>query len=96
MRLLLAVLAMTSLGAAQDVVPRPLPRPMKFHVNHADPYFIVAMLEGRLVVSPEMSTILGFVGIPPEAGQGLNRLFKGRFVVNAADNAIWFFPDPTP
>ena len=67
---------------------------MKFYVNHADPFFIVSMLEGRLVVSPELSALFGFMGVPPEAGQALNRLFQGKFVVNATDNSIWFFPDP--
>lgn len=87
---LLLVLA----GSAGANAGQGVPRPTKFQVNHADPYLIVALLEGRTVVSPELSTLFGFMGVPPEAGQALNRLFKGKFIVNATDNAIWFFPDP--
>lgn len=90
--LALLFLAVGALGAAQEL-PVPTVRPIKIQVMHADPWFVVAMLEGRPVVSPEISTILGFMGVPPQAGQALNQLFKGKFIVNAADNSIWFIPD---
>lgn len=77
------------LAGAQE---RKILPPIKIPVMHADPWFIVAMLDGRSVSSPEMSTILGFMGAPPEASQAFNRIFNGKFVVSPADNAIWFFP----
>lgn len=90
--LLVAGLAasLMSAGSAQDVIAGKV---LKFRVNHADPWFIVAMLEGWNPVSPELSTIFGAIGAP-QAGNALNRLFKGKFVVNPTDNSILFFPDP--
>ncbi len=87
--LVILTLAVAACGFSQE---RKIPAPIKIPVYHADPWFIVAMLDGRSVSSPEMSTILGFMGAPPEASQAFNRIFNGKFVVSPADNAIWFFP----
>ena len=81
----------STLGVPQDL-PKPKTQPIRIAVQHADPWMIVAMLEGRPVVSPEISTLFGALGMPPQVAQGLNSLFKGKFVVNPTDNSIWFFP----
>ncbi|MCC7433082.1 MAG: hypothetical protein IT363_00240 [Methanoregulaceae archaeon] len=75
---------------AQDVIAGKV---VRIRVNHADPWFIVAMLENWGVTSPELSTLFNALGAP-QAGNALNRLFKGKFVVNPTDNSILFFPDP--
>jgi len=82
-------MSLLTIGAAQDVIAGKV---IKIRVNHADPWFIVAMLEGWNVTSPELSTLFGALGAP-QAGTALNRLFKGKFVVNPTDNSILFFPD---
>lgn len=70
------------------------PAPVRLVVRHADPWFVKAMLEGRQVWTPELSTIIGFMGWPPEIGQGANALFSGgKLIVNPTDNSLWFFPD---
>jgi hypothetical protein len=89
--------ALTSLLAAFAVAcfAQQTPRPIKFIIRKADPYMVKAMLEGQPVVSPEMSTLFGASGFPA-AGQALNNFFaKGKWVVNPADNSLWFFPDPS-
>lgn len=78
-------------AAAQDVIAGKV---VRIRVNHADPWFIVALLENWGVTSPELSTVFGALGAP-QAGNALNRLFKGKFVVNPTDNSILFFPDPS-
>ncbi len=89
---LIFILVTAHLGLAQQLpVPQPS-RPIRFAVNHADPWMIVALLEGRRVVSPEMSTLFNAMGMPQQVEQGLNRLFQGRFIVNPTDNSIWFYP----
>lgn len=88
---LLLALSASAVGMAQQLPARSIV-PIRIPVYHADPWFIVAMLEGRPVVSPELSTLFGMMGMPPEVGQGLNGLFKGKYVINAADNSIWFYP----
>jgi hypothetical protein len=91
-RALLAIgltLLLLKVGAAQDVIAGKV---IKIRVNHADPWFIVAMLEGWNVTSPELSTVFGALGAP-QAGTALNKLFKGKFIVNPTDNSILFFPD---
>ena len=68
-------------------------RPVRIPIRHADPWAIKAMLEGRPIVSPELSTVLLLGGQAP-AGTAVNALFRnGRFVVNPADNSLWFIPD---
>lgn len=89
--LVLALAAsLTTVGFGQDVIGEKV---MRFRVNHADPWFIVALLENWGVQSPELSTVFGALGAP-QAGQALNKLFKGKFIVNPTDNSILFFPDP--
>lgn len=91
-RALLAIgltLLLLKVGAAQDVFAGKV---IKIRVNHADPWFIVAMLEGWSVTSPELSSLFGALGAP-QAGTALNKLFKGKFIVNPTDNSILFFPD---
>jgi len=89
--LLILSIGLVSIGFGQTL-PRPVVTPIRIPVYHADPWFIVAMLQGMLVVSPELSTLFTGMGMPPQVTQGLNGLFKGKYVVNAADNSIWFYP----
>jgi hypothetical protein len=78
---------------AQSTVSR-RPAPVRLAVRHADPWFVKAMLEGRQIWTPELSTIVGFMGWPPEIGQGANAFFQGgRLIVNPMDNSLWFYPD---
>lgn len=88
---LLIALALVPFGSAQDLI---LGKVLRIRVNHADPWFIVALLENWGVQSPELSTVFGALGAP-QAGQALNSLFKGKFIVNPTDNSILFFPDPS-
>ncbi len=92
--LLLAAIGTTAIAmAAAQVAPRN-PAPIRFVVRSADPYFVVAMLEGRGVLTPEISTLLIMGGAPPQAAQAVSSLFSGgKLVVSPADNSIWFFPD---
>lgn len=69
-------------------------RAVRIPIRHADPYTIKAMLEGRQVMFPEMSTILllGGAGAASQgASQAANAMFKdGFFFVNPTDNSLWF------
>lgn len=90
---LLVAASLASAGLAQTI-PQRTPVPIRMEIRHADPWFVKAMLEGRGVVSPELSTVFGFLGFPPSTGDTVNSLFKGgRLVVNPTDNSLWFFPD---
>ena len=91
--MVLGMALMAAISLAQGT-PKAPQGAFKIPVYHADPWFVVSMLQGQLVMQPELSTILGYMGAPPEAAQGLNRIFKGKFTVNPTDNSIWFFPDP--
>jgi len=53
------------------------------------------MLEGRQILSPELSTVLALSGgAPPAMAQATAPLvMNGRFMVNPTDNTLWFFPD---
>ena len=95
MRYLTLLCALSLAGAAvAQTVPQRTPVPTRMEIRHADPWFVKAMLEGRGVVSPELSTVFGFMGFPPSTGDAVNALFKGgRLVVNPTDNSLWFFPD---
>ena len=66
----------------------------RIYIKHADPWFIKAMLEGTAVNQPELSTILGFAGIPDKESSLLESLFgvQGRLVVDPTDNSLIFFP----
>lgn len=91
MRLLcsLFVAALTTVVFAQQYG-----RPVRFKIYHADPWTVKALLEGQVLLSPEMSTLLTSLGAPPQAGNAVNGLFKdGKFVINAADNSLFWFPE---
>lgn len=92
MRTLLAlgILAVAALGFAQTAVT-----PVKIKVRHADPWMLVALLQGQPVISPEISTLMGFMGMPaPPQTPGFGNLFPaGRVFVNPTDNSIWFVPE---
>jgi hypothetical protein len=95
MRLAMAfVLAATvGLAAAQEP-PKPSSLPYRIKIRHADPWAVKAMMEGTSIVSPEMSTVLGFMGLPQNATQAVGSLIEGgKLVVNPTDNSLWFFPD---
>lgn len=86
---LVSALALSGLAFGQQYG-----RPVRFKVMHADPWMIKGILEGQVILSPELSTALSFMGAPPQAGNALNGLFKdGKFVVNATDNSLWWFPE---
>ena len=66
---------------------------IRIQVRHADPWFVKAMLEGQTLFSPELSTVLGFMGLPTGAVNMIDKMFEGgTFIVNAADNSIWWIP----
>ncbi|MBX3117661.1 MAG: hypothetical protein KF784_01235 [Fimbriimonadaceae bacterium] len=76
----------------QFIAPKPRVVPIKITIRHADPWFVVNMLQGIQVQFPELST-LGIPGLlNPPAGQGL-ALFPGKFIVNPTDNSIWYYPE---
>lgn len=69
-------------------------QPVRLRIRHADPWMVKAMLEGQQVTAPEISTVWALNGMMPAAGQAVQNYFaRGRFVVNAADNSLWFFPE---
>ena len=96
----LAALAFMAIGlgaGAQGIVPQDI-RPVRLAVYHADPWMIKALLEATPIVSPEISTLLGFMGLPASAGKAINAFFTdGTLIVNPTDNSLWFFPNkPKP
>ncbi len=68
---------------------------IKVRVYHADPWAVKALLEGVAFNQPELSTILGFAGVPDKESSLIESIFggKGRLVVNSTDNSILFIPD---
>lgn len=81
-------------GVTAVVFAQQYGRPVRFKIYHADPWTVKALLEGQALLSPEMSTLLTSLGAPPQAGNTLNGLFKdGKFVINAADNSLYWFPE---
>ncbi|MBL1151734.1 MAG: hypothetical protein D8M22_03220 [Armatimonadetes bacterium] len=91
---ILALICLLSAWSGAQTPPTAPPQPIRLQVRHADPWVIKLMLEGGSVVSPEMSTLFGFLGAPPNTGNAVNRLFQnGTLIVNPTDNSIWFFPD---
>jgi hypothetical protein len=90
-KLLLAGLVFASAftAAAQDTR-----QPIRIKVRHADPWFVKGMLEGRPLVSPELSTLLNGMGFPEGAVNMISKTFEnGKFVVNPTDNSIWWIPN---
>lgn len=68
---------------------------VRIRVMHGDPWAIKALIEGTQVTQPELSTILGFAGIPDKDSELIQSIFgaKGHLVVNPTDNSLLFFPD---
>lgn len=85
---LFALAAFATIAAAQ--------RPIRISVRHADPWAIKAMMEGRPLVSPELSTLLlsmGQTGLAGAAAAASNLLMGGYLIVNPTDNSLWWYPD---
>lgn len=90
--LLVGLIAVTAFG--QNAPPRQRRQPVQIRVRHADPWAVKTLLEGGQLISPELSTILALMGAPPPVTQGANGLFQdGKFIVNPADNSLWFIPN---
>lgn len=85
--------AQTPPAPRQESPRKDPPRAIRFPVRHADPYLIVALLEGIPVLEPEISTILGFAGLPAPPTSAFRLLPPGRLFVNPTDNSIWFVPE---
>ncbi len=75
----------------QTTVPKPKTQVIRLQVRHADPWFVVKMLEGATVQFPELST-LGIPGLLSPPSSGAKPLFPGKFVVNPTDNSILYYP----
>jgi hypothetical protein len=79
------------LGAPDPISPLGLP--VRMQVRHADPYAIVALLQGSSIPFPEISTLAVFGFQAPQASrQGQGFVPEGNFVVDPATNAIWYLP----
>jgi hypothetical protein len=67
---------------------------VRIRVMHADPWAMKALIEGTSISQPELSSILGFAGIPDRDSEMITSIFggKGRLVVNPTDNSLLFFP----
>ncbi len=92
--LLAAALAVLSASALASG-----PRPIRIPVRHADPWAIKAMMEGRPIVSPEMSSIFLTMGqqgaaVAAAAAASANLLMDGILFVNPTDNSLWWYPKP--
>ena len=85
---LLAAVALLSASALAQ-------RPVRIPVRHADPWAIKALMEGRPLVSPEISTLLLLSGQPALAAAAAgasNLLMGGVLFVNPTDNSLWWAP----
>lgn len=70
-------------------------RAIRIPVLHADPWAIKAMMEGRPIVSPEISTLLmqsGQMGAAGAVAAASNLLMGGTLFVNPTDNSLWWMP----
>jgi hypothetical protein len=83
-------LATASLAHAQE--PKSQTNFYRVRVMSADPWFVKAMLEGVAINQPELSTILGFAGVPDQESALLTGLLggKGKIVVDPTDNSLIF------
>lgn len=89
----LGLIFLAVIGSAAQGVAR---KPIRIQVRHADPWFVKAMLEGQTVLSPEISTLLNGMGFPQGAVNLIDKAFEGgKFMVNPADNSIWWIPNRT-
>jgi len=75
-------------GALQDVVDTLL-RERIVHVQHADPYLLVALLMGMSPTQPEISTAGGQL---PQGQGGMWLIPEGKLIVNPTDNSIIYIP----
>jgi hypothetical protein len=92
----IAILSLFAIAmvSAQGELPKAHRQAVQLRVRHADPWAVKALMEGQQIMSPEISTILNLMGMPPQMSQGANGLFNdGKFIVNPADNSLWFFPN---
>ena len=91
---LIASLAGCAFGQARPIADGGFVRIMIFH---ADPYMVKALLQGSstYTMAPELSTIMGFAGVPDKDSELIESIFggKGRLVVNPTDNSLLFFPE---
>ncbi|HEY0867676.1 MAG TPA: hypothetical protein VGE01_09860 [Fimbriimonas sp.] len=84
------LLISAAVSFAQDL------QPFRIRIRHADPWYVKAMLEGRPLVTPEIGTLMGFMGSGAFAGEAVNALFQGgTLMVSPADNTLWFIPANT-
>jgi hypothetical protein len=84
----LSLLLTAGLAAAQV-------QPVRIQIRHADPWLVKAMLEGLMVRSPEISSVIAIGGPNPITnGTGTPLIPNGTFMVNPADNSLWFIPNP--
>ena len=91
----LLVLSLLTVSVFAQGVPqlRLRRQPVRIQVRHADPWAIKTLLEGGQLQSPELSTILALMGsAPPANGNGTPLFPDGKFIVNPADNSLWFIP----
>src|SRR4051794_39595833 len=66
---------------------------IKIRIRHGDPWAIKALLQGTKITQPELSTILGFAGVPDQPSELVKALLgEGTFAVNPTDNSLLFFP----
>lgn len=65
----------------------------RIYIQHADPWAVKALLQGTQIVSPELSTVLGFAGVPDADSELIKQFFgEGRFIVNPTDNSLIWIP----
>ena len=85
--ILFAFVALSAVASAQ--------RPIRIPVRHADPWAIKSMMEGRPIVSPEISQLLlqgGQTGTAAAVAATTNLLMGGILFVNPTDNSLWWYP----
>ncbi|MFI5385450.1 MAG: hypothetical protein ACHQ50_04940 [Fimbriimonadales bacterium] len=89
------LLAFGPWAAAKQEIPTNGVTFVRIQVMHGDPWAVKALLEGISFNQPELSTILGFAGVPDKDSDFISSIFggKGRLVVNPTDNSILFIPE---
>lgn len=82
-------------AAAKQEIPAAGVTFIRIRVMHGDPWLVKALIEATPVSQPELSTILGFAGVPDRDSDLITSLFggKGKLVVNPTDNSILFIPE---
>lgn len=86
----LAALAILAIPAFGQEMPKKEPTYMRIRVMSADPWFVKAMLEGVKVTTPELSTLMGFAGVPDQESALISGLLgaKGHIIVDPTDNSL--------